>query len=55
MFSILHKSVEEVSADMIEEVKRYNYVTPTSYLELIRMYKQVLTIKRQEFQDSIDR
>lgn len=24
MFSILHKSVEEVSAAMIEEVKRYN-------------------------------
>jgi hypothetical protein len=37
MFSILHKTVEDVSAMMIEEVKRYNYVTPTSYLELIRM------------------
>lgn len=37
MFSIVHKSVEKTSLDMIEELKRYNYVTPTSYLELIRM------------------
>lgn len=30
MFSIVHKSVEKTSLDMIEELKRYNYVTPTS-------------------------
>ena len=31
-----------------EEVGRHNYVTPTSYLELISAFKKLLTQKRAE-------
>jgi len=37
MFSIIHKSVETMSKRYEEELRRHNYVTPTSYLELIKM------------------
>jgi len=30
MFSVLHKSVEVISIKLFDELKRYNYVTPTS-------------------------
>ena len=33
MFKIIHKSVEKISVKYKEEQRRYNYVTPTSYLE----------------------
>lgn len=36
-FSKLHKSVEHVSKDFKLELKRNNYVTPASYLELISL------------------
>jgi len=55
MFSVIHKSVEQISVKLFDELKRYNYVTPTSYLELIRMYKQVLLMKRNEFNKLIQR
>jgi len=46
MFSVIHKSVEMMSYRYQEEFKRFNYVTPTSYLELIKMYRKVLNQKR---------
>jgi dynein heavy chain, axonemal len=33
---------------MIEELKRYNYVTPINYLELVKGYKELLAEKRKE-------
>lgn len=41
-----HVSVRDKSDQYAEEMRRYNYVTPTSYLELITMIKVVLS-KRQ--------
>ncbi|KAL3902239.1 MAG: hypothetical protein SGPRY_012153 [Prymnesium sp.] len=41
-----HVSVRKKSTQYAEEMRRYNYVTPTSYLELINMIKMVLG-KRQ--------
>ena len=38
----MHETVRELSAKMRREVKRINYVTPTSYLELIRCFKDNL-------------
>lgn len=32
----------------LESVRRYNYTTPKSYLELISLYKQLLARKREE-------
>ena len=39
MFKFMHKSVERASADYRSQLRRINYVTPTSYLELLNLYK----------------
>jgi dynein heavy chain len=48
MAMFIHKCVEDVSADYFDELKRKNYVTPTSYLELLRTYELLLAEKRAE-------
>ena len=48
MFKSIHKSVEHNSELFLQELNRHNYVTPTSYLELLTMYKQILSAKRKE-------
>lgn len=45
LFSIIHHSVVEYSNIMIQELKRYNYVTPTNYLELVSGYKERVAAK----------
>ena len=37
----MHVTVRDKSTQYAEEMRRYNYVTPTSYLELISTIKQV--------------
>ncbi len=44
----IHQSVESASIKYAEEMRRYNYVTPTSYLELISTFRMVLSEKRLE-------
>jgi dynein heavy chain, axonemal len=44
----VHTSVIDTSLKMIEELKRYNYVTPINYLELVKGYKELLAEKRKE-------
>ena len=39
-FATIHQSVVNMSARMLFEVKRYNYVTPTNYLELVSGYER---------------
>ena len=46
MFKIIHKSVEKISGKYLNELRRHNYVTPTSYLELLNMYKTILKEKK---------
>ena len=48
MFKNIHKSVEKYSIKFYNELKRNNYVTPTSYLELLSLYKVILQQKRVE-------
>ena len=48
MVMYVHKSVEEVSAEYFDTLKRKNYVTPTSYLELLSTYEKMLATKREE-------
>lgn len=38
--SVIHSSVIEYSRKMVTEMKRYNYVTPTNYLELVAGFKR---------------
>lgn len=43
-----HQSVHALSRKFQRELKRYNYVTPTSYLALITAFKSLLASKREE-------
>jgi dynein heavy chain len=55
MFKIIHQSVEIMSNRFRDEMRRINYVTPTSYLELISFYRMLLDKKRDKITDQIDR
>ncbi|CAD7943415.1 unnamed protein product [Amoebophrya sp. A25] len=48
MFKVIHQSVEKVQKDFLDREKRYVYVTPTSYLELLSSFKKILQMKRDE-------
>ena len=48
MCKTFQTSVREMSQSYFSTLRRYNYVTPTSYLELILTFKTLLTIKRNE-------
>ena len=50
-----HQSVAEASKQYLESVRRYNYTTPKSYLELINLYKQLLGRKRDELRQDKER
>jgi len=45
-----HESVRLMSEQYYAELVRYNYVTPTSYLELILTFKKLLALKRDDIQ-----
>ncbi|CAK9814603.1 Dynein axonemal heavy chain 7 [Anthophora plagiata] len=48
MCQFFHTSTQELSHEFLRKARRYNYVTPTSYLELINTFKDLLAKKRQE-------
>ena len=43
-----HQTTRALSAQFLNNLQRHNYVTPTSYLELISTYKTLLAKKRNE-------
>lgn len=48
MCKSFHTSAMEYSDKFMEELGRHNYVTPTSYLELISSFKTLLNQKQTE-------
>jgi len=48
LFGKFHQSVANKSLQYLAELSRHNYVTPTSYLELLGIFKKVLGIKKNE-------
>ncbi|XP_058478991.1 dynein axonemal heavy chain 7 [Solea solea] len=48
MCKSFHTSTIELSVRFLAELQRHNYVTPTSYLELISTFKALLKTKRGE-------
>ena len=42
-----HTSTRDLSVKFIQELERHNYVTPTSYLELISTFKSMIDTKRE--------
>ncbi|KAM4540607.1 dynein axonemal heavy chain 2-like [Fundulus diaphanus] len=55
IFVTTHQSVAQVSQRMKVELKRYNYVTPTNYLELVSGYKKLLGEKRTELGEQVSK
>ena len=54
-FYIFLKSVEEKSKEFASTLGRHSYVTPTSYLELIKTFLNLLKEKRKEVTDARDK
>eukprot|EP01018_Ginkgo_biloba_P007241 Gb_31253 [translate_table: standard] len=50
VFVFIHQSVERRSKEFYEELRRYNYVTPTSYLELLTTYIKLFDEKKEELE-----
>jgi dynein heavy chain len=55
MFVYIHQSVEAKSKDFLMQLRRYNYVTPTSYLELLTTFQTLLAEKQTELTRAISR
>ncbi len=51
----IHSSVSDISVRFFDELRRYNYTTPTSYLELISSYTSMLMEQRNSIQSNIKR
>jgi len=45
IFKTIHQSVEDMSLRFRDEMRRYSYVTPTSYLELLNTFKNTLAAR----------
>ena len=46
MCKTFHTETRHLSKSFLDELKRHNYVTPTSYLELISTFKSLLNLKQ---------
>ena len=55
MCQLFHTSSRTLSEDFLAKLRRHNYVTPTSYLELIYAFKGQLDICRDEVKLKINR
>lgn len=47
----VHLSIADANHNFLKMERRYNYTTPTSYLELISFYKLLLDKKRDKISD----
>jgi dynein heavy chain len=52
MCMLFHQHAATLAVTFLQEAQRFIYVTPTSYLELLATYKDLLQKKRKEI-DSI--
>ena len=51
----VHMSISDANVEFLAMERRYNYTTPTSFLELINFYKILLDKKRDKITDQINR
>lgn len=51
----MHASVVNASALYLQELSRHNYVTPTSYLELLSSYTDLLNKKKGSLTEGLGR
>lgn len=50
-----HGTVKKVSDQYAAVERRYNYVTPKSFLELISLYESMLGKQRKQIMESVER
>lgn len=55
VFAAAHQSVITSSNQMLLRLKRYNYVTPTNYLELVLGYRELVSQKLRALADARDK
>ena len=53
--SFVHTSVNEMSNLYLANERRYNYTTPKSFLEQIKLYQNLVKKKSQELQQNMER
>jgi len=53
--AFVHLSIDAANNDFRERERRFNYTTPTSFLELINFYEKLLSDKQGAIVDSIAR
>lgn len=53
--SYVHTSVKEMSQIYLATERRYNYTTPKTFLEQIKLYQNLLSKKRSELIAKIER
>ena len=53
LFMHIHTTVTDYSVKFYEELRRHNYTTPTSYLELINLYTTLLTEQREAIRQKV--
>ena len=51
----IHQSVAKMSDQFLAELSRHNYVTPTSYLELLSIFAKMCNLKKTEIKGQRDR
>jgi len=51
----VHITIDDANQDFLKMMRRYNYTTPTSFLELINFYKFLLGKNRGKITDKIER
>ena len=55
MCQVIHSTVIVKSQQFEAELSRINYVTPTSYLELLGIFNKLIGTKKVEFQTARNR
>lgn len=55
VFQFMHASVVEASERYKQELSRHNYVTPTSYLELLSSFTELINKKKGSLTEGIGR
>lgn len=51
----VHVSVNKASKDYLSNERRYNYTTPKSFLEQIKLYGNLLALKRRDLTSKMER
>jgi len=51
----VHLSIDAANKEFLAQERRHNYTTPTSFLELIKFYKDLQTKKTDKITEQINR